>query len=86
MNNYLKPQSPLKDVDGDYIYPLTTVDQIIMKDGRRLNAVLNDYDNNDTVVESIVPTPTTADNGKFLKVVNGSPAWTAISNAKEAAF
>lgn len=35
---YLKPQSPLKDFNtGDYIYPLTTADQIIMSDGSRLN-------------------------------------------------
>ena len=36
MPNYLKPQSPLKDKDGDYIYPLTTADQIIMGNGSRL--------------------------------------------------
>lgn len=29
---YLKPQSPIKK-DADYIYPLTTYDQIIMPDG-----------------------------------------------------
>ena len=85
---YLKPQSPIKDKDGDYIYPLTTVDQVVMPDGRRLNAVLSDMDNddNDAVVDYIVPTPTTDDNGKFLKVVNGSPTWAAIPNAEEAAF
>lgn len=33
---YLKPQSPLKNND-DYIYPLTTADQVIMEDGSRLN-------------------------------------------------
>ena len=78
---YLKPQSPIKDKDGDYVYPLTTVDQVIMPDGRRLNAVLDD-----TAGDSIVPAPTTNDNGKFLKVVNGSPSWVAIPNAEEAAF
>lgn len=78
---YLKPQSPIKDKDGDYLYPLTTVDQVIMEDGSRLNAVLNDM-----ASDSIVPAPTASDNGKFLKVVNGSPAWTNIPNAEEAAF
>lgn len=27
--------------------------------------------------------PTTADNGKFLRVVNGAPAWAAVQNAEE---
>lgn len=36
---YLKPQSPLQYKDGDYFYPLTTVDQVVMKDGSRLNSV-----------------------------------------------
>lgn len=38
---YLKPQSPLKHKDGDYFYPLTTADQIIMEDGSRLSATLS---------------------------------------------
>ena len=36
---YLKPQTPLQHKDGDYFYPLTTVDQIVMEDGSRLNSV-----------------------------------------------
>jgi hypothetical protein len=37
---YLKPRTPLKDKNtGDYIYPLTTVDQVVMPDGSRLNSV-----------------------------------------------
>lgn len=35
---YLKPQSPIK-YNEDHIYPLTTVDQIIMDDGNRLSGV-----------------------------------------------
>lgn len=35
---YLKPQSPIKYKE-DHIYPLTTVDQIIMDDGNRLSGV-----------------------------------------------
>lgn len=77
MNNYLKPQTPIRDIDGDYIYPLTTVDQVIMKDGGRLSKVLDG---------AIVPAPTSNDNGKFLKVVNGSPVWVDISNAEEMSF
>lgn len=36
---YLKPQSPLKHKDGDYFYPLTTVDQVILENGNRLNSL-----------------------------------------------
>lgn len=32
--DYLKPQSPLQ-INGQYIYPLTTTDQIINEDGSR---------------------------------------------------
>lgn len=35
---YLKPQSPIK-YGEDHIYPLTTVDQIMMGDGNRLSGV-----------------------------------------------
>ena len=35
---YLKPQSPIKYKE-DHIYPLTTVDQVIMEDGQRLSGV-----------------------------------------------
>lgn len=78
---YLKPQSPIKDRDGDYIYPLTTVDQVIMPDGSRLNNLLDG-----SSAGTLVPTPTSNDNGKFLRVVNDSPTWVDIPNAEEAAF
>ena len=35
--SYIKPQTPLQHKDGDYFYPLTTADQVIMPDGSRLN-------------------------------------------------
>ena len=36
--SYIKPQTPLQHKDGDYFYPLTTIDQVIMEDGiTRLN-------------------------------------------------
>ena len=39
MSAYLKPQSPLYHKEEDaYFYPLTTVDQVVMEDGNRLNA------------------------------------------------
>ena len=35
---------------------------------------------------AIVPFPTAADEGKFLRVVNGIPTWVSIPNAEEATF
>ena len=40
---YLKPQSPLQHKDGDYFYPLTTVDQIVMENGSRLNTEISKH-------------------------------------------
>lgn len=38
---FLKPQSPLKDnQSGNYFYPLTTTDQVILENGSRLNTIL----------------------------------------------
>lgn len=70
---YLKPQSPLKNND-DYIYPLTTVDQIIMEDGSRLSNNINSL--------NIISKTTVADNGKFLRVVDRSH----IQNVEEVKF
>ena len=49
MANYLKPQSPLQHKDGDYFYPLTTVDQIITDNDTRLSAELISVDLTDAV-------------------------------------
>ena len=35
---YLKPQSPIK-LGEDHIYPLTTIDQVVMDNGKRLSGV-----------------------------------------------
>lgn len=44
MSDFLKPQSPLQHKDGAYIYPLTTIDQVILEDGNRLNTILDSID------------------------------------------
>lgn len=41
---YVKPQSPIRKGDTG-IYPLTTYDQIIMKDGNRFDGELVDLSN-----------------------------------------
>ena len=38
MSNYLKPQIPI-EFNNNYIYPLTTVDQVIVGNGERLNSL-----------------------------------------------
>lgn len=74
MSKFLKPQSPLYHKEEDaYFYPLTTVDQVIMEDDSRLSA-------------SAIFSATEDDNGKFLKVVDGSPAWVTIPSAEGASF
>lgn len=44
MSSYLKPQSPLYHKKEDtYFYPLTTVDQVVLEDGSRLNSELSKH-------------------------------------------
>lgn len=71
MSNYIKPQSPVRDIEGNYVYPLTTADQVIIDNNHRLSAVFATTEN---------------DNGKFLRVVNGIPTWTIVPYAEEADF
>lgn len=42
MSTFLKPQSPLQYKDGTYVYPLTTIDQVITNDEKRLNTVIDE--------------------------------------------
>ena len=44
MSSYLKPQSPLYHKKEDaYFYPMTTVDQVVLENGNRLNTELSKY-------------------------------------------
>ena len=53
----VKPQSPLQHTEsGDYFYPLTTMDQVIMEDGSRLNDCnFLTVDNGDSIEGEVVP-------------------------------
>lgn len=64
MSNYLKPQSPLQ-IGSDFVYPLTTADQVILNDGTRLNSsvVLADLNNADS--ESVYDPDTFVDADTF---------------------
>lgn len=55
---YRKPQSPLQHKDGDYFYPLTTIDQVIMPDESRLNANLISVNLDETVESDALITAT----------------------------
>jgi hypothetical protein len=57
---YLKPQSPLRHKSGDYFYPLTTADQVVMDDGSRLNTLNYISINNENAIEGEV-NPVNAD-------------------------
>lgn len=37
-------------------------------------------------IESSIPAYTSADEGKFLRIVNGAPAWASIENAEGVSF
>lgn len=51
---YLKPQTPLKDLNsGDYFYPLTTIDQVQKSDGSRVQ----DYDLGNVALEDSETAP-----------------------------
>ena len=38
------------------------------------------------ILESGSPSYTSADEGKFLRIVNGAPAWVSIENAEGVSF
>lgn len=58
---YLKPQSPIKLKDTDYIYPLTTADQVILDDGTRLDTNLDSIVYISDTNEDIFTAPVDAD-------------------------
>ena len=52
---YKKPQSPLYDFTNDfYFYPLTTADQVILEDGKRLNTVLLESENVQKILNQLL--------------------------------
>ena len=85
---YLKPQSPIKNGE-DYIYPLTTIDQIIMADGSRLggNGKINIKPSDIGAADAnIIPAVTTDDDGKFMVVVNGMWQASSMPDAEKSVF
>lgn len=81
---------PISDLSGGDI----TIDLISSdsddKDIHSINAdTLSGYIANDFIKKMdmpLIPSVSNADNGKFLKVINGVPAWEYIVHAEEVAF
>ena len=70
---YLKPQVPLKKKDK-YYYPLTTADQVILDDGRRLSEI--DFERSDLIfLGSTEDFPERGEIGKFYVKNNYIYAW-----------
>ena len=45
LQNPLRPQTALKDIEsGEHFYPMTCASQVLMEDGSRLNAYLENFD------------------------------------------
>lgn len=63
-------------------YFLMKADDIQVADGKSLAEYIDEGGGGG----SGLPDYTEADNGKFLQIVDGSPAWVAITNAEEASF
>ena len=79
--NYLKPQEPLHKLnketgDINYIYPVTTADQVILDDDTRLSAKLDSCITEDEV--SIIIENTVSDLGAITidleETINGNPS------------
>lgn len=73
--NWLYVGSPITVTYDGYFW----VAELTRPDASTINGVV-------PVENGGVPSATTADNGKFLRVVNGSAAWTTVSSAEGASF
>lgn len=71
-----------------YIARLTGKTEVHPIDGKYIDNVYSKAEMDNLLLNggSSVPMPSTADNGKFLRVVNGSATWVNIENAEEATF
>jgi hypothetical protein len=76
MSEFLKPQNPLRKGEA-YIYPLTTVDQVILEDNNRLNSALEHlvYTSEEYQESAVVPLDADTLGGKaesMLSVANAN--------------
>lgn len=77
MSEYLKPQTPL-NIKDQYFYPLTTDDQVIMSDGRRLSEI--DFNNTPFIfITSGQDFPEYGETGKFYIRNNYIYIWNGSS-------
>lgn len=66
---------------GSGTFPVARACDIMMPDNSRLDEYLKNFSGG-----SGLPPYTDADNGKFLRIVDGEPTWVLIPNAEETRF
>lgn len=63
---YLKPQSPIQKIGGDYIYPLTTEDQVVIENARLVDySLLEDKE----VQKVLLASKWTKRNGQYVQTI-----------------
>ena len=68
-----------------------SANRLIKKIGNLLNLTTNNKDDivsaiNEIAEKNTIPSPTSEDEGKFLRVVNEEASWVSVPNAEEAIF
>lgn len=66
---------------GGYLSYISAADKVkVILEKGAVDIIVN------KILEGCIPNYTSADEGKFLRVVNGAPAWISIENAEGASF
>lgn len=55
-------------------------------DKSQITSLQSELDTHEVDSVKHIPTCSAQDDGKFLKVINGTPTWTTVPNAEEASF
>ena len=81
----LKELGALIDENHDAIDALETV-ATNKADKSQITSLQSELDTHEANSVKHIPTCSTQDNGKFLRVINGIPTWATVPNAEEASF
>lgn len=80
----ITPEDVLDRIGGVNVETITTAEYEELKASGGINAnTLYNFSDSDEIV---IPSVTEDDEGNFLRVVSGNPAWTTVPNAEEASF
>ena len=89
-NVIYKPQTPITNGKGNKIYPLTIEDQVVMKNGNRLNATLENMDarwaGSWIAFEDEDGNPSDEPFLHFAVDENGKPVYTGLAYAEDGEF